>query len=149
MRFCEYCGAPLEDGQLCTCPQAQQKQQEPPTTQPESAPVEQTPPQQPATPPEEQGYSYGQPQGDQTTPEEQQPELTPSRIAMGINSSPLGTAINSPDRSSSPVMAISSSPADMATSPRAGRASRGARTPSSSPRWADRCGTPPSTRPRA
>lgn len=74
MRFCEYCGAPLEDGQLCTCPQAQQQQQEPPTTQPESAPVEQTPPQQPATPPEEQGYSYGQSQGDQTTPEEQQPE---------------------------------------------------------------------------
>ena len=74
MRFCEYCGAPLEDGQLCTCPQAQQQQQEPPTTQPESAPVEQAPPQQPATPPEEQGYSYGQPQGDQTTPEEQQPE---------------------------------------------------------------------------
>lgn len=74
MRFCEYCGAPLEDGQLCTCPQAQQQQQEPPTTQPESAPVEQTPPQQPATPPEAQGYSYGQPQGDQTTPEEQQPE---------------------------------------------------------------------------
>ena len=74
MRFCEYCGAPLEDGQLCTCPQAQQQQQEPPTTQPESAPVEQTPPQQPATPPEEQGYSYGQPQGDQTNPEEQQPE---------------------------------------------------------------------------
>ena len=76
MRFCEYCGAPLEDGQLCTCPQAQQQQQEPPTTQPESAPVEQTPPQQPATPPEAQGYSYGQPQGDQTTPEEQQPEST-------------------------------------------------------------------------
>ena len=76
MRFCEYCGAPLEDGQLCTCPQAQQQQQEPPTTQPESAPVEQTPPQQPATPPEDQGYSYGQPQGDQTTPEEQQPEPT-------------------------------------------------------------------------
>lgn len=76
MRFCEYCGAPLEDGQLCTCPQAQQQQQEPPTTQPESAPVEQTPPQQPATPPEEQGYSYGQSQGDQTTPEEQQPEPT-------------------------------------------------------------------------
>lgn len=76
MRFCEYCGAPLEDGQLCTCPQAQQQQQEPPTPQPESAPVEQTPPQQPATPPEEQGYSYGQPQGDQTTPEEQQPEST-------------------------------------------------------------------------
>lgn len=76
MRFCEYCGAPLEDGQLCTCPQAQQQQQEPPTTQSESAPVEQTPPQQPATPPEEQGYSYGQPQGDQTTPEEQQPEST-------------------------------------------------------------------------
>lgn len=76
MRFCEYCGAPLEDGQLCTCPQAQQQQQEPPTTQPESAPVEQTPPQQPATPPEEQGYSYGQSQGDQTTPEEQQPEST-------------------------------------------------------------------------
>ena len=74
MRFCEYCGAPLEDGQLCTCPQAQQQQQEPPTTQSESAPVEQTPPQQPATPPEEQGYSYGQSQGDQTTPEEQQPE---------------------------------------------------------------------------
>lgn len=74
MRFCEYCGAPLEDGQLCTCPQAQQQQQEPPTTQSESAPVEQTPPQQPATPPEEQGYSYGQPQGNQTTPEEQQPE---------------------------------------------------------------------------
>lgn len=74
MRFCEYCGAPLEDGQLCTCPQAQQQQQEPPTTQPESAPVEQAPPQQPATPPEEQGYSYGQSQGDQTTPEEQQPE---------------------------------------------------------------------------
>ena len=74
MRFCEYCGAPLEDGQLCTCPQAQQQQQEPPTTQPESAPVEQTPPQQPATPPEDQGYSYGQSQGDQTTPEEQQPE---------------------------------------------------------------------------
>lgn len=74
MRFCEYCGAPLEDGQLCTCPQAQQQQQEPPTTQPESAPVEQTPPQQPVTPPKEQGYSYGQPQGDQTTPEEQQPE---------------------------------------------------------------------------
>lgn len=74
MRFCEYCGAPLEDGQLCTCPQAQQQQQEPPTTQSESAPVEQTPPQQPATPPEEQGYSYGQPQGDQTNPEEQQPE---------------------------------------------------------------------------
>lgn len=76
MRFCEYCGAPLEDGQLCTCPQAQQQQQEPPTTQSESAPVEQTPPQQPATPPEEQGYSYGQPQGNQTTPEEQQPEPT-------------------------------------------------------------------------
>ena len=76
MRFCEYCGAPLEDGQLCTCPQAQQQQQEPPTTQPESAPVEQTPPQQPVTPPKEQGYSYGQPQGDQTTHEEQQPEST-------------------------------------------------------------------------
>lgn len=27
MRFCEYCGAPLEDGQVCTCPQAQQSQQ--------------------------------------------------------------------------------------------------------------------------
>ena len=76
MRFCEYCGAPLEDGQTCTCSQAQQQQQEPPTTQPESAPVEQTPPQQPATPPEEHGDSYGQPQGDQTTPEEQQPEST-------------------------------------------------------------------------
>lgn len=76
MRFCEYCGAPLEDGQLCTCPQAQQQQQETPTTQPESAPVEQTPPQQPTTLPEEQGYSYGQTQGDQPNPQEQQPEPT-------------------------------------------------------------------------
>lgn len=84
MRFCEYCGAPLEDGQTCTCPQAQQQQPEPPMTQPESAPVEQTPPQQPTTPPEEQEYSYGQPQDDQpngqeptgqpTEPSGQQPE---------------------------------------------------------------------------
>ena len=76
MRFCEYCGAPLEDGQLCTCPQAQQQQQEPPTTQPESAPVKQTPPQQPTTPPEEQGYSYGQPQDDQ--PNGQEPTGQPT-----------------------------------------------------------------------
>ena len=75
MRFCEYCGAPLEDGQTCTCPQAQQ-QQEPPMTQPESAPVEQTPPQQPTTPPEEQGYSYGQPQDDQ--PNGQEPTGQPT-----------------------------------------------------------------------
>ena len=76
MRFCEYCGAPLEDGQLCTCPQAQQQQQEPPTTQPESAPVEKTTPQQPATTPEEQGYSYGQPQDDQ--PNGQEPTGQPT-----------------------------------------------------------------------
>lgn len=75
MRFCEYCGAPLEDGQTCTCPQAQQ-QQEPPMTQPESAPVEQTPPQQPTTLPEEQGYSYGQPQDDQ--PNGQEPTGQPT-----------------------------------------------------------------------
>lgn len=76
MRFCEYCGAPLEDGQTCTCPQAQQQQQEPPMTQPESGPVEQTPPQQPTTPPEEQGYSYGQPQDDQ--PNGQEPTGQPT-----------------------------------------------------------------------
>ena len=75
MRFCEYCGAPLEDGQTCTCPQAQQ-QQEPPMTQPESAPVKQIPPQQPTTPPEEQGYSYGQPQDDQ--PNGQEPTGQPT-----------------------------------------------------------------------
>ena len=76
MRFCEYCGAPLEDGQTCTCSQAQQQQPEPPMTQPESAPVEQTPPQQPTTPPEEQGYSYGQPQDDQ--PNGQEPTGQPT-----------------------------------------------------------------------
>lgn len=27
MRFCQYCGARLEDGQECTCPQAQQERQ--------------------------------------------------------------------------------------------------------------------------
>ena len=46
MRFCQYCGAPLEDGQQCTCPQAQQKRQE------QSAPQPQ--------PSEQQGYGYGQ-----------------------------------------------------------------------------------------
>ncbi len=76
MRFCEYCGAPLEDGQTCTCSQAQQQQPEPPMTQPESGPVEQTPPQQPTTPPEEQGYSYGQPQDDQ--PNGQEPTGQPT-----------------------------------------------------------------------
>ena len=76
MRFCEYCGAPLEDGQTCTCSQAQQQQPEPPMTQPESAPVKQTPPQQPTTPPEEQGYSYGQPQDDQ--PNGQEPTGQPT-----------------------------------------------------------------------
>lgn len=86
MRFCEYCGAPLEDGQLCTCPQAQQQQQEPPTTQPESAPVEQTPPQQPTTPPEEQGYSYGQPQDDQPNGQEPTGQPTePSGQPPGYN----------------------------------------------------------------
>ena len=45
-------------------------------TQPESAPVEQTPPQQPTTPPEEQGYSYGQPQDDQ--PNGQEPTGQPT-----------------------------------------------------------------------
>lgn len=86
MRFCEYCGAPLEDGQLCTCPQAQQQQQEPPTTQPESAPVKQTPPQQPTTPPEEQGYSYGQPQDDQPNGQEPTGQPTePSGQPPGYN----------------------------------------------------------------
>ena len=85
MRFCEYCGAPLEDGQLCTCPQAQQ-QQEPPMTQPESAPVEQTPPQQPTTLPEEQGYSYGQPQDDQPNGQEPTGQPTePSGQPPGYN----------------------------------------------------------------
>ena len=45
-------------------------------TQPESAPVKQTPPQQPTTPPEEQGYSYGQPQDDQ--PNGQEPTGQPT-----------------------------------------------------------------------
>ena len=46
MRFCQYCGAPLEDGQQCTCPQAQQKRQEQSASQPQ--------------PSEQQGYGYGQ-----------------------------------------------------------------------------------------
>lgn len=40
MAFCKYCGSPLEEGQVCTCPQAQQAAQQPQQPQ---APV---PPQQ-------------------------------------------------------------------------------------------------------
>lgn len=73
MRFCEYCGAPLEDGQVCTCPQAQHKQQEQTTPQPEqpSQPAQQPQPEQPnQQPPQssQQGYSYGQAQGSQPGP---------------------------------------------------------------------------------
>ncbi len=62
MRFCEYCGAPLEDGQVCTCPQAQHKQQEQTTPQPEQ-PTQQ-PPQS-----GQQGYGYGQAQESQPGPQ--------------------------------------------------------------------------------
>ena len=101
MRFCEYCGAPLEDGQTCTCPQAQQQQQEPPMTQPESTPVEQTPPQQPTTPPEEQGYSYGQPQDDQPSgqPPEynyQQPGADTQQNSYGYQQQPSGYGYQQP-----------------------------------------------------
>lgn len=62
MRFCEYCGSQLEDGQQCTCPQAQQKQQEQATPQPEMwsqpAQPEQSTPQPPQS--GQQGYGYGQ-----------------------------------------------------------------------------------------
>lgn len=65
MRFCQYCGAPLEDGQQCTCPQAQQKRQEQSASQPEgwSQPTPPQQPQQPVSQPqpsEQQGYGYGQ-----------------------------------------------------------------------------------------
>lgn len=65
MRFCQYCGAPLEDGQQCTCPQAQQKQREQSQPQPEgwSQPTPPQQPQQPVSQPqqsEQQGYGYGQ-----------------------------------------------------------------------------------------
>lgn len=75
MRFCEYCGTPLEDGQLCTCPQAQQKQQESSTAKP-TPPMEQ--PQQsqpePSTPQSSgQAYGYGQAGGGQPTNGDQQP----------------------------------------------------------------------------
>lgn len=101
MRFCEYCGAPLEDGQTCTCSQAQQQQPEPPTTQPESAPVKQTPPQQPTTPPEEQGYSYGQPQDDQPSgqPPEynyQQPGADTQQNSYGYQQQPSGYGYQQP-----------------------------------------------------
>ena len=62
MRYCEYCGAPLEDGQTCTCPQSQ-----PSTTQPEAEPVP-----APPTPAEPQGYSYGLAQDTQQNEEENQ-----------------------------------------------------------------------------
>lgn len=68
MRFCEYCGAPLEDGQQCTCPQAQaQQQQQAQTTPP------QTPPEQPTPQAEQPGYDYGQAQEGQPGPQAQQP----------------------------------------------------------------------------
>lgn len=86
MRFCEYCGAPLEDGQVCTCPQAQNKQQEQTTPQPErpqqstqQSQTEQSsqstgqPQPDPSTqqPPQssQQGYSYGQTPGGQPNPQ--------------------------------------------------------------------------------
>ena len=64
MRYCEYCGAPLEDGQTCTCHQAQ-----PSTTQPEAEPVP-----APPTPAEPQGYSYGLAQDTQQNEAENLPE---------------------------------------------------------------------------
>lgn len=59
MRFCEYCGAPLEDGQICTCPQAQQKQQEQSIAQP-TPPVVPPQPNQPGlSVPQAGGQAYG------------------------------------------------------------------------------------------
>lgn len=67
MRFCEYCGAPLEDGQQCTCLQAQaQRQQEQPTPP-------QSQPEQPTPQGEQPGYSYGQAQEGQSGAQAQQP----------------------------------------------------------------------------
>lgn len=75
MRFCEYCGTPLEDGQLCTCPQAQQKQQAQPTAQtnPCMDQPQQMQPEQTAAQSGGQGYSYGQAEGSQPTYGYQQP----------------------------------------------------------------------------
>lgn len=78
MRFCEYCGAQLEDDQPCTCPQAQQQQPEQPAPQPEpnNDPPQQVQPEQP-TPqppqPEQQGYGYGQAEESQPSYEDPQP----------------------------------------------------------------------------
>lgn len=64
MRYCENCGAPLEDGQTCTCSQAQQPTVQP---EPESVPVSPAPVEQP-------GYSYGLTQDTQQSEAENQPE---------------------------------------------------------------------------
>lgn len=65
MRFCEYCGTPLEDDQLCTCPQAQQKQSQQSIPQPEPN-VDQANPIQ-SQQPEPMGYGYGQTEQSQPT----------------------------------------------------------------------------------
>ncbi len=62
MKFCKYCGSPLEDGQVCSCPAAQQaaaaaQPQQPVYQQPQyqqpvyQQPVYQQPPVQPAPAP--------------------------------------------------------------------------------------------------
>lgn len=141
MRFCEYCGAPLEDGQTCTCPQAQQ-QQEPPMAQPESAPVEQTPPQQPTIPPEEQGYSYGQPQGDQPNGQEptgqptepsgqppeynyQQPGSDTQQNSYGYQQQPSGYGYQQPGPQQQPGYGYQQQPGGYGYQPQGGQSQQG------------------------
>ena len=142
MRFCEYCGAPLEDGQTCTCPQAQQQQQEPPMTQPESAPVEQTPPQQPTTLPEEQGYSYGQPQDDQPNGQEptgqptepsgqppeynyQQPGSDTQQNSYGYQQQPSGYGYQQPGPQQQPGYGYQQQPGGYGYQPQGGQSQQG------------------------
>ncbi len=86
MRFCEYCGTPLEDGQQCTCPQAQQKQSEQSIPQPEPN-IDQANPMQ-SQQPEPMGYGYGQAEESQPQGAVQQPEQEPSQ--SGYSAQPGG-----------------------------------------------------------
>lgn len=95
MRFCQYCGAPLEDGQQCTCPQAQQKRQEQSASQPEgwSQPTPPQQPQQPVSQPqpsEQQGYGYGQAGSTQPGYGYQQPGAGSQQPGYGYQQQPGG-----------------------------------------------------------
>lgn len=60
MAFCKFCGAELEEGQTCTCPQAQAAAQPAAPVQPE-APVAPVPPEVPAVEPPVQNVVNEQP----------------------------------------------------------------------------------------